>query len=681
MKSLARRRHAVFFTLALVPVSALAAADGRHGPQEEILVTARPYGQSLPSTLQTGTILSGEDLAVRTESTLGETLAGLPGIRSTYFGPGASRPVIRGLGGDRVRILNGGIGSLDAASTSPDHAVALEPLTLERVEILRGPATLLYGSSAVGGVVNVLDGRIPGALPEDGVKGGVQVLYGTAANEQAAAAAATVGVSRLAIHADGSYRDTDDLSIPGFAESKHLQALEDEEHDGEEESHAFGTLPNSAARTKTGAAGLSYVGDKGFVGISYARNDQRYGVPGHAHHEEGEHDGEGDVRIHLVQDRFDVMGETHGGFLIFEKTKVRFGYADYRHTELEGDETGTVFSNKGWEGRLELVQRQQGGWRGAMGVQAARRNFAAVGAEAFTLPSLTKNWGVFTVQEMGLDPVTLEAGARFERVRIDTNVAGLKRDFNLWSLSAGAAVDMGGGWLANVMISRSERAPSAEELFSGGPHLATRSYEQGQPALSKEKALSVEAVARKTAGAVTGALSVFYTRFDDFIFQAATGFEKDGLPVFAYAQRDARFYGGEAELAVTAYEASDFALSFDVATDMVRASLANNGGPLPRIPPKALTLGAAAQGAWYDVRVELELVDKQTRMTAFELPTSGYALLNMMVNVHPFANQDVTLSLRARNLTNSDARSHTSFLKDLAPLPGRDIRASVTYRF
>lgn len=690
-------RHLLLVSTALVPLAAAAEEDGRHHrSEEEILVTARPYAQTVDVALQMGTILQGEDLAARVEGTLGETLAGLAGVSSSYFGPGASRPVIRGLGGERVRVLSGGIGSIDAASISPDHAVALEPLAAERIEILRGPATLLYGSSAVGGVVNVLDGRIPTAVPEGGAKGGVQALYGTAADERAVAAAATVGVGQLVFHVDGSYRKTDDLDIPGFAESKRLRALEEEEHDHDDEEHeeeelAFGTLPNSATKTKNGAVGVSYVWESGFFGVSYSRNDQFYGVPGHFHahedeheeeeHDEEEHEEEGDVRIDLVQDRFDLMGELRTPFLIFEKTKLRFGYADYKHTELEGDEIGTVFENEGWEGRLELVQQQRGNWRGAMGLQVTKRDFAAQGAEAFTPPSVTKNWGVFTVQEIALEPVTLEAGARFERVTVDADTLGLDRDFNLLSLSAGASVDLGGDWLFSATLTRSERAASAEELFSDGPHLATRAYELGDPTLSKETALAAEAILRKRVGALTGALSLFYTKFDDFIYETETGLEEDGLPVFAFVQNDARFYGGELEVAVDAVKTEVFALSFDAAADIVRASLTNNGGPLPRIPPKSLTLGANAQGTWYDVRVEVELVDDQNRITAFELPTDGYALLNVAINVHPFETHDVTLSLRGRNLTDRDARNHASFLKDLAPLPGRDIRASVTYRF
>lgn len=674
------QRYLLLTTTALFPLAVLAAEQDRHGAVEEVLVTSRPYEQDLDRALQAGSVLSGEELARRVEGTLGETLSGLPGVSSSYFGPAASRPVIRGLSGDRVRILNGGIGSFDAAAISPDHAVALDPLTAERIEIVRGPGTLLYGGAAVGGVINVFDGRIPSRLPDNGAEGAVRAVYGSAADERSADGAATLSAGQLAVHIDGSYRKTDDLKIPGFADSKRLRALEAEA--AEEHEQTKGRLFNSAAKTMNGAVGMSYVWEAGFFGASYSRNDQLYGVPGHAHGPDGDHaDDAGAVRIDLVQDRFDVMGEMITPFLMFEKAKLRFGYADYRHTELEGDEIGTVFNNKGWEGRLELVQRSRGAWRGAMGAQLSKRDFAAVGEEAFTPPSVTKNWGLFTVQEVVLEPLTLEAGARFERVTVDVDALGQDRAFSLLSISAGASVELGDDWSLGATLSRSKRAPAAEELFSDGPHLATRAYELGNPALSKETALSMEGILRKRAGAVQGALSLFYTKFDDFIYESHDGLQADDLPVFAFMQRDARFYGGELELTVDIHKSEAVVFSLDVAADIVRASLSHNGGPLPRIPPKSLTVGIAAQGAWYDARIEVEVADKQSRIAAYELPTDGYTLLNMNVNVHPFARDDVTLSLRARNLTNAEARTHTSFLKDYAPLPGRDVRLSATYRF
>ncbi|MDA5194556.1 TonB-dependent receptor [Govanella unica] len=641
-----------------------------HGDEvEKILVTGRPYGQSSLDSLQANSILTGEDLERRMQGSIGETLAGLPGISSSYFGPTASRPIIRGLSGDRVRMLIGGIGTIDASSISPDHAVASEPLMAERIEVLRGTGTLLYGSSAVGGVVNILDGRIPSKLPDGGIEGIVQGTYGTNADERALAAGATVGLGNIAVHAEGTYRKSNDFHIPGFAKSRLLRA--EEAAAGEADANdPYGEQRNSDAETKDGSIGASYVGDKGFLGVSFARTEMNYGIP-----------VEEAARIDMHQNRFDLMGQLDTPFLIFDSTKIRFGYADYQHQELEGDNVGTTFTNKGWEGRLELVQSPFGRLKGAMGVQASRRDFASFGEEAVSPPSLTNNRGIFAVEELDFSPLHIEFGGRFERQTVNATTLGLQRAFNTVSLSTGASYDLSENWLAGFTLSRSERAPNAEELYSNGPHIATRAFEIGNPDLTKETATTVEVVLRKQAGRVTGSLSLYHTWFRNFVYEAATGAEIDDLPVFQFSQANAKFYGGELELAFKAIEREGFSLTLDAAADLVRATLTATGEPLPRIPPKRLTLGATGKGDRYDVRVEMQLVDKQNRHGDFELPTDGYSLLNASFNYHPFADRNVTLSLQGRNLTNADARNSASFIKDLVPMPGRDIRCGVNYKF
>lgn len=674
-----RRTVASVFALSLAfgfagPRLALAGSEAAdlppHGDEiDQVLVTARPYGQNRLDSLQANSVLSNEDLERRLQGSIGETLSGLPGISSTYFGPTASRPVIRGLGGDRVRILNAGIGTIDASSISPDHAVASEPLMAERIEIVRGTGTLLYGSSAVGGVVNVLDGRIPSALPEGGIDGVVEGTYGTNANDRAFGAGATVGLGPIALHAEGSYRKTDDFDIPGFAKSDRLRALEAAAGESDP-ADAYGKQPNSDAETKNGVIGASYIGDTGFFGLSYGRTEMNYGIP-----------VEEDARIDLHQDRFDLMGQLDAPFLIFDSVKIRFGYADYQHQELEGDEVGTTFKNKGWEGRVEFVQREMGRLKGAMGIQASRRDFVSIGDEAVSPPSLTNNWGVFAVEELDFSPLRIEFGGRFERQTVDADTLGLSRAFDTVSLSAGASYDLGQNWLTGITLSRSERAPNAEELYSNGPHVATRAYEIGDPTLTKEVATTVEAVLRKQAGRFTGSLSLYYTWFDNFVYEAATGATIDDLPVFQFTQANAKFYGGELELGFKAIEREGFKLTFDASADLVRATISDSGEPLPRIPPKHLTIGATGQGERYDVRIEMQFAADQNRHGAYELPTDGYTLVNASLNYHPFADHDVTLSLQGRNLTNADARSSTSFLKDLVPMPGRDIRFGVSYKF
>jgi len=664
-----------------MPTSGLAAPLPPGGTEvEEVLVTARPFGQSDFDAVQGTAVLSGEELFRRVEGTLGDTLDALPGVSSSYFGPGASRPVIRGLGGGRVRVLTGGIGSIDASTTSPDHALAIEPLTLSRIEVIRGPATLLYGSSAVGGVVNVFDNRIPVERPEQDISGGVRAGYATANDGWEGQAEFNVGLGPFVLHLDGYRRNTDDLEIPGYAESEALIALEGEEH----EEDGKGILPNSDVDNKGGAVGLSYLFDAGFLGLSVTRNDMNYGIPGgHGHsEEEQDHEDEGGVRVDLNQTRFDLMGEIGRDMGLFEKAKLRFGYADYTHRELEGDEIGTTFTNEGWEGRLELVQKAAGGLKGAVGVQLLSRDFAAIGDEAFVPPTDTFLWGLFVVEEYSLDAWTFEAGARIERQQVKAPDLGLERNFTGISTSAGVGYDLDDQWRVSLSGARSERLPGAEELFSNGPHAATAAYEVGNPDLVKEVAWNGELALKKRVGRVTGSVNLFYNRFNGFIYEAFTGREEEGLRELEFRQSDAEFWGGEAELSYLAYEDRDFHTKLTLAADVVRAKLLDPDEPLPRIPPRSLTAGIEVLSRYVDGTLELHLVDDQSRTAPFELRTGGYALINASLAFHPFPDDaDLTLSLMARNLGDTEARTHTSFLKDLAPLPGRDIRFVALYRF
>jgi len=664
------------------------------GGVEEILITSRPFGQSRFDAVQGTAVLTGEELSRRLEGTLGETLAAIPGVSSSSFGPGASRPVIRGLGAGRVRVLSGGIGSIDASTTSPDHAVAIEPLTAQRIEVIRGPGTLLYGSAAVGGVVNVIDGRIPMSAPENGASGGLRGAYSSVDDGWQGQAELNAALGSFVLHIDGYKRDTRDLEIPGFAESDALRALEEAEHEHDDD-HAGedirGLLPNSDVDNEGGAIGLSYLFDSGFIGVSLSRNDMNYGVPGGHGHGEGDQDavgpdeadhGEEGVRIDLEQTRFDLMGEINRDFGVFKAAKLRFGYADYEHTELEGDEIGTVFQNEGWEGRIELVQQEAGNLRGAVGLQMLSRDFAAFGEEAFVPPTDTFLWGVFVVEEFGAGPWTFDAGARLERQSVEAQDLGVDRDFTGFSASLAAAYDLSDGWRVGVAGARSARLPTAEELFSNGPHAATSAFEIGDPNLAKEVGWTAEFSLKKRAGRVNGSFNLFYNRFDDFIYQAFTGAEEDGLTVLAYRQDDAEFWGGEIEIAYRAIDRKGLQATLSLGADMVRAKLVDTGEPLPRIPPKSLTAGIEVLSRYVDGTLELLLVDDQDRLAAFELPTDGFAFVNASLSVHPFPDTaDLTFSVIARNIGDREGRNHVSFLKDRVPLPGRDIRLVALYRF
>ena len=707
----------------VAPLGAFAQDEEFTIERDVIVVTASPLERTVGETILNTSVLSEEELQRRVENSIGETLRREPGVSSTFFGPGASRPVIRGLTGDRIRVLDAGIGSIDASATSPDHAAAVEPATAEKIEIVRGSSMLLYGSSAAGGVVNVFNGRIPTVVPEDGVDGSLRVGGSTVDNGTEAAggfsaAVGEIGGATVVLHADGVYREAEDYDIPGFAESARLRALEEaeeehhdededeDEHEHEEEEEVFGTAENSAFETHGGSAGLSFIFDNGFFGVSATAMDTTYGVPGGHGHEEGEeehdedddHDDEdedhhdeeeeGGVTIELKQRRFDVNGEIEGDYGPFQKAKLRLGYADYEHVEIEpSGEVGTNFSNVGFEGRFELVSKSRaflgGELNGATGIQYRRRDFSAIGEEAFVPPTETEQFGVFAIKELSTGPMRFELGGRYENTSHEVVATGLTRDFDGFSVSGGAGLQASENVFLGVTAFRTERAPSTEELFSNGPHLATNAFEIGDVDLEEEIARGVEATARFSNGQFSGSISGYYTSYRDFIFETVTGDEEDGLPVFQFFAEDASFRGFEAQVSGELIKVGTFDIHGDASVDYVRATTdAIGNSNLPRIPPLSGIVGLEARSEHVDLRAELEYAADQNDVSAFELPTDGYEVFNAFVTIRPFDNASgLALRVSANNLTNEEVRLHTSFLKDLVPLPGRNFRLSIQGSF
>lgn len=656
--------------------------------REELVVTATAEPRRQLDVAQPTSVLSGEDLATRSGTTLGETLNEEPGVSSSYFGPGAGRPIIRGFSGDRIRVLEGGLGSADASGTSPDHAVSSDPMTAERIEVIRGPATLLYGSSAVGGVVNVLNGRIPAYVPEEDLTGALHLRGGSVADELSGALELEGALgSRIAWHADYLRRETDDYKIPGFAE---IERHEEGEEEHEDEERVRGILENSSQETESGSFGLSWVVDQGFLGISMSGMDTNYGVPGHGHgrEEEGEDpedEEEAPVRIDLRQRRIDLAGELLRDTGPFRGMKLRVGSADYEHVELEGAEVGTRFTTESIEGRLELVQRQVGRLSGTVGLQGSTVDFAAFGEEAFVPPSSTDLLALFAYEEIDLAPVRLQLGGRWETqdVSAETDLPDLPdRSFDAFSASAGAIWPVDSKQDLAVTLSRSERIPTANELYADGPHAATRAFEVGDPDLGTETALGLDLSLRRHEGRVTGTVTGFYNRFQDYIFERFTGGEEDGLPVIQFVQRDAEFWGAEAEAQVDLYESEASHLVLELRGDVVRAELRDTGEALPRIPPLRLGAGLDYHRGPWRLFGEVRWADEQDRLAENETPSGSYTLVNAAAS-YRFLLGDTVLDvfLRGRNLTDEEARLHTSFLKDLAPLPGRDISLGVGLHF
>ncbi len=696
--SAARLSAILPLTAAVAPLAAYAQSAGGALEADEIIVISNPFERPAQTTIQGVTILDREALARRLENSIGETLRREPGVTSTFFGQGASRPVIRGLGGDRISVLDAGIGTIDASVTSVDHFVTVDPATAQRVEIIRGPQTLLYGSSAAGGVVNVFNGRIPSVRPDGGVDGTLRVGGSTVDNGVETAGSFDVelgefGGAAVVFHGDGFYRDAEDYDIPGFAESARLRAIEEAAagpDDDDDEEEAFGTLENSFYETVGGSAGLSFIFDNGFFGVSATAIDTTYGLPGgHEHEEEDgdeEEEEEGGAFIDLEQRKIDFSGEIDADLLIWRKAKLRVGYADYEHAEFEGPgEIGSVFTNEGWEGRLELLTKPRGLFGGELnvsnGFQFRISDFSALGEEAFVPPVDSTQYGNFVVAELSVGKWLYELGGRYERTNREVVETGVERDFDSFSVSGGVGFEASERLFLGVTAFRTERAPATEELFSNGPHIATNQFEIGDPTLDEEVAVGVEATVRFATERFSFAVNGFYTTYDDFIFEIPTGEEEGGLPVFQFLAEDADFRGFEAEVGAALFNVGDIGVHLDGQVDFVRADT-DDAGDLPRIPPLRGLVGIEARSPYVDLRAEFEGAAAQEDTADFEIPTDGYQTVNLALAFRPMGvDSPFTVNLAANNVNDEEIRFHTSFLKDVAPLPGRNFRISVTGNF
>lgn len=639
----------------------LGLAQGAPTQSPEIIVTAPLEGSRIES-LQGAAVLDRDEIAQSLQGGLGDTLAHLPGVASTFYGAGASRPIIRGLGDDRVRVLANGIGAIDASSASPDHAVSADGLDASRVEVLRGAAALAYGGNAIGGVINVIDDSIPTRAPADGVSG--HALAGASSGDDGGqmAVGVTAGEGPFVFHLAGAARTAGDYETP------------------------IGEAPNSFADYRTLNGGGSYVGDWGFVGLAVKRTESEYGLPPEVASEPG-------GRIELEQDRIEMRGDLRLSLGVFDRLDFAVQHADYQHTEFESDgEAGTVFFNEGYEARLEAHHHGFGDvLDGAIGVQLIDTDFVAVGEEAFIGATNTQDIGLFAVERLDFGGWGLEGGLRYETRDLD-NVDFGQRDFDTVSGSVGAFLRPAENWFLGATLARTERAPTAIELFSDGPHLATANYEIGDPSLDIETATSLEASLRYAGEAYTLEFNLYRVEFEDYIALLDTGDtyadlglpadpELDDLPVFAFLARDATFTGGELSASARLFTAGAFTFSADGAYDLVRASFEGGGRP-PRIPPQTLTLGLAGDSDKWSGRVEWMDASDQDRTADFETATEGYQMINARFAFRPMGqNGPLTFLIDGRNLTDELARAHTSFLKEELPLPGRSVRVAVMARF
>ncbi|MDE0177197.1 MAG: TonB-dependent receptor [Gammaproteobacteria bacterium] len=700
------------------------------GDIEEVIVLAHPLARE--GLAQASDVLEADELERKAVDNIGATVGNEPGIHNSSYGAGAGRPVIHGLGGARVRVMEEQIDTLDVSVSSGDHAVTVDPFIAERVEVLKGSATLLYGSGAIGGVVDVHTGRIPDEVPER-VRGAFDLRGTDNGSGSNGALRLDGGGGNVAWHLDAFAREADDYDIPGFAESAAQRALEEEEehHDEDEDEHgdddhdhevddhdeeeghgddeeAHGHLPGSGLEVRGGSVGFSFVGDRGFAGLSVSGLDSEYGIPGHshAHHEHGhekaghddheehaddhEDDHHEDEALHeddppvvvLEQTRVDLEAGLAEPFDGFEGLNLRLGINDYEHVENEAGEVGTAFSNKAWEGRAELTHGLFGGWRGAFGVQLGDREFSVVGEEAFTPPVDTSSVGLFWVGERSIGELGIEAGLRYDRVE-HLPAHGTSRDFTGGSASLGLIVPLGEGWKGTLLADYSSRAPVGEELFSDSPHPGTGVFEIGDPGLDHEQARNLAATL--TGGGDGRSLrgTFYYTHFVDFIYQAATGEEQDGFDVRRYAQADATFAGFEVEGRTTIAEWGAGRFEVGAFFDMVSPELEVSGNDnLPLIPPNRIGVSFEFTSDRLRANVDYVRASEQDDVAEFELPSDSYDDLRARIawRLRP-GGMTVDLFVAGRNLTDDEQRLHTSVVKDLAPQPGRTVEAGMRMRF
>lgn len=673
---------------------------------EVIHVVALPWRTSTIESAQPINVLTGEALRRQQASTLGDSLKYQVGVHSSYYGPVASSPIIRGLEGPRVLVTQNGLDAGDASRVGPDHAVATEASTARQIEILRGPATLLYGSGAIGGVVNIVDDRVPQASE---TQGEWRFEHNSVADDKLVSGSVTTGTDDIAVHADGFWRESSDYKIPGNAERG----------SGQHNTADQRRLDSSAYDSQGINLGASYLLDSGFVGISAGRLERNYGIPGHSH-------GVGEnvpVNAELEQDRIQLISELVLDRDFISAVNTRLGYTNYKHDEIELDQVATTFANKTYEARMDIFHHPLADWRGAATVHYKRGDFSAVGAEAFTPPSLTESWALALIEERHVGELLLQLGGRVERIDIAAQnfIAELSQRYEgkllsvyavdyqatPFSLSAGSVWNFAPGYNLAVSFSHSQRAPSSAELLSFGPHIGSGLFEVGallqvietdkdngyfdlqRDAIELEKSNNIDISLRKYEGDIGFISTIFYNAIDNYYFLSKSNSTQQiaslhgdhyhyfSMPVYSYRAQDADLYGFEGQLV---WQATD-PLKITFISDYIRAQL-RRGGDLPRIPP--LRIGGRINYQLGDMDIELNATHyfQQNKVAALETETGGYTLLDLHLSYGLDSwLPGTTLYLKGQNLGNEYARVHSSFLKDKAPLPARSLAVGISGKF
>ena len=654
-------------------------------------VTGNPLGVSSDQMVVPISILNGRELSIKRESTLAETLNTIPGVSNSSFGPSVGRPVIRGMDSDRIRILQNGINNLDASNLSFDHGVSIDPLIVEQIDVIRGPATLLYGGGAVGGVINAIDHRIPKERLE-GITGRGEVRYGGANLEQSNAAVVDVGTGNFVMHFDAYNRDSKNLRIPGNAVSGRLESTnywDKEKLPGGEYApyptdHGKGRLLNSQSETKGGAIGASMIFDRGYAGLSYANHQTNYGSikePG--------------ILIDMDSDRFDFASEIRDLGTFFESVKFKTAYTDYRHDEVEEGEIETTFKNRGINGTFELTHIPFLGLKGVIGTQFDNGKFDALGDEAFVPNAKANSQSIYIYEELPLNHHKVTFGLRHGKHDIASKGGGdnfgdpTTKKFNTNNAAIGGLYAFNDQWSLTGNMTHNERAPSYFELFANGFHVATATYEQGDAGLRKERSNGLDGQIRWKAGQESLSLGAYYTNFSNFIGLLSTDDIED-IDGSEYP-RVSRFTGIRAIFKGVELEGKTMLtenLQFNVRGDYVDAKDKTNGGYVPRISPLKLGAGLKYEFDSFGARLDVLHAFRQDRVATNynyeggkELITDSYTNVSMMATYKLPTQYNLEAFTRANNLLDEEIREHTSFLKDIAPMGGRSLMIGLRGEF
>lgn len=690
-------KKAIAIAVAFANAGTLYAQDAPEADYE--LVTTAIHQRQTETALPV-TVVTGRELQESAAATLGGTLAGQPGINNASFGPGVGHPVIRGQQGRRVMSLNNGIPTADASGNSSDHAITTETILADSVEVLRGPSTLLYGGGAIGGVVNVIDNRVPSELPE-APELVMEARQNTASDQDSLVLRADGSAGPLAWHVDGLYREWDDLEIPGLAIDPRYLEHEEEHEEHEEPENTDGYVADTDGKTTSWTAGLSWVGENGHIGLSVNHLDNRYGLPAGAHvhaeeeheeeeHEEEEHEHEEEphaVYIDMQSTRYDLMGEWRNHDALFEKLDYRLSYTDYEHTEVEDDIAGTRFTNQSWQQRLQLTHRELSGWHGVLGLQSSYGEFAAQGEEAFIPVTDTVSNGLFLVEDLHSGMTTLELGARLNRDSYKPDdTAAPDRDFTTYSLSGSLLLDMSDWLTVGLSLSHSERAPSTEELYSNNGlaeiddcvlHLATASCEVGNDQLSKERSLNTDLTFYLDLGGSHITVTAFHNEFDDYIYLANTGLEVHEAPVREYRQAGARFTGLELESTIPLSADWQLSLFGDVVDSHIK-----HYGTAPLMPPGRIGGELRFSPGNWSFRAGAIHAFEQDDPGPFELSTDAYTRIDVGADYTLSTNAgEFLFFIKGLNLGDEEIRLSTSYLRGFAPEAGRSAEMGVRYRF